>query len=84
MNKQQMQREMCWLLRDQLYECLENNNEDLEACSVPYKKLIDTCPASWTKRFIEKRKYDLEKKSMTYFVQRKEEYNADKLPKSQK
>jgi hypothetical protein len=67
-----LQREICWQFRDQLYACLEQNNEQLEECPIEHKRLVDACPPSWTKRFINKRKYDLQKSNQSYFEERKE------------
>ena len=72
-------RELCWELRDRLYSCLEQNNEDLKECTIPYNRLKDACPASWTKRFIGKRKYEMEKRSATYFEARGEDDIAKEL-----
>lgn len=52
------QRKLCWALKDELYSCLNVNNEDYAKCRVELKKLEQKCPETWVTRFVDKRKFD--------------------------
>jgi len=55
------EREACWQAKDVLFQCLDQNKEDIKQCEVEYLKLKNLCPESWVSRFIGKRKFDSEK-----------------------
>jgi hypothetical protein len=52
------QRKLCWALKDELYSCLNMNNEEYTKCRVELSKLQKNCPESWVTRFVDKRKFD--------------------------
>lgn len=58
------EREACWKAKELLFECLDQNKEDISKCEIEFMKLQNLCPESWVNRFIGKRKFDREKEDI--------------------
>ncbi|KAF2073981.1 hypothetical protein CYY_004726 [Polysphondylium violaceum] len=55
-------RTKCWSARDQLFECLDKNNDQINLCKDFYQVFSSVCLNSWADYFMKKRAADKNKK----------------------
>ncbi|XP_023673588.2 cytochrome c oxidase assembly factor 6 homolog [Paramormyrops kingsleyae] len=60
------QRRACWAARDDLWKCLEENNENSAPCETLRRTFEDSCPAQWVKYFSRRRDFVKYKEKMQY------------------
>ncbi|NWJ06609.1 COA6 factor, partial [Crypturellus undulatus] len=58
------ERKACWGARDELWECLERNNEDAAKCQHLRLSFESKCPQQWIKYFDRRRDYLKYKKKL--------------------
>ncbi|XP_017293695.1 cytochrome c oxidase assembly factor 6 homolog [Kryptolebias marmoratus] len=51
------ERKACWEARDQLWLCLDNNNDKIESCQKFQSDFEAKCPAQWVKYFTKRRSF---------------------------
>ncbi|XP_040886161.1 cytochrome c oxidase assembly factor 6 homolog isoform X2 [Toxotes jaculatrix] len=51
------QRKACWEARDQLWKCLDDNEDKAASCQNFQKEFEAKCPAQWVKYFIKRRDF---------------------------
>ncbi|KAK3544933.1 hypothetical protein QTP86_029218 [Hemibagrus guttatus] len=51
------QRQACWGARDELWRCLDLNQDNTAACEKYRKEYEASCPAQWVKYFNKRRDF---------------------------
>ncbi|XP_043963861.1 cytochrome c oxidase assembly factor 6 homolog [Gambusia affinis] len=51
------QRKACWDARDQLWQCLDDNNDKMQSCQQFQGDFETKCPAQWVKYFTKRRDF---------------------------
>ena len=58
------EREVCHKAKDQFWDCMKANKEDVGRCLNPRKEFESACPPTWVTHFDRKFKYEKFKKDM--------------------
>ncbi|XP_038851517.1 cytochrome c oxidase assembly factor 6 homolog [Salvelinus namaycush] len=51
------QRKACWGVRDELWKCLDDNQDNASSCDKFQKEFEASCPAQWVKHFTKRRDF---------------------------
>ncbi|XP_070977216.1 cytochrome c oxidase assembly factor 6 homolog [Oncorhynchus clarkii lewisi] len=51
------QRKACWGARDELWKCLDDNQDNASSCEKFQKEFEASCPAQWVKHFTKRRDF---------------------------
>ncbi|KAK2883253.1 cytochrome c oxidase assembly factor 6 homolog [Channa argus] len=51
------ERKACWAARDQLWKCLDDNNDKVTSCQIFMNEFEAKCPAQWVKYFTKRRDF---------------------------
>ncbi|KAM4523303.1 cytochrome c oxidase assembly factor 6 homolog [Fundulus diaphanus] len=51
------ERKACWEARDQLWQCLDDNNDKIQSCQKFQGDFEAKCPAQWVKYFTKRRDF---------------------------
>nr|XP_055046828.1 cytochrome c oxidase assembly factor 6 homolog [Misgurnus anguillicaudatus]XP_055046829.1 cytochrome c oxidase assembly factor 6 homolog [Misgurnus anguillicaudatus]XP_055046830.1 cytochrome c oxidase assembly factor 6 homolog [Misgurnus anguillicaudatus]XP_055046831.1 cytochrome c oxidase assembly factor 6 homolog [Misgurnus anguillicaudatus] len=51
------ERKACWGARDDLWKCLDVNQDETSACGKQLKEFESKCPAQWVKYFSKRRDF---------------------------
>ncbi|XP_029016389.1 cytochrome c oxidase assembly factor 6 homolog isoform X2 [Betta splendens] len=51
------ERKVCWAARDQMWKCLDDNDDKAAPCQNFRKELEAKCPAQWVKYFMKRRDF---------------------------
>ncbi|KAK2858771.1 hypothetical protein Q5P01_003391 [Channa striata] len=51
------ERKACWDARDQLWKCLDDNNDQVKSCQRFMNEFETKCPAQWVKYFNKRRDF---------------------------
>ncbi|XP_067110780.1 cytochrome c oxidase assembly factor 6 homolog [Osmerus mordax] len=61
------ERRACWGARDELWKCLDDNNDQASSCEKFQKEFEANCPTQWVKYFIKRRDFLKFKENMEDF-----------------
>ncbi|KAM4615170.1 cytochrome c oxidase assembly factor 6 homolog [Polymixia lowei] len=51
------ERKVCWGARDDLWKCLDDNNDQASPCEKFQREFEVNCPAQWVKYFTKRRDF---------------------------